>query len=174
MINQYSHTATKTMSKQNKQKTYVFDYNTETNIVTKTDPDTGNSWLYPSRPKQSSPVCKAKNGVTIKDIQDAGFSVRVKHLRYAWYMPHLLAKKHVRYIPVNEIRLMVVPSTFRKDINYTFVPHGGFTHIVIKTQDGEYICVSSECAPDDPFCYAAGVASALDRLTRADRLVLGL
>jgi hypothetical protein len=138
---------------------YTYEFNELNGLMTKTEVETGNTWMYPARPKPEKPVFKAKNGVTVESIQQAGHSVRVKHLRWALYVPHVLTMGY------KAIRTIVVPSTFRKDSNYVFDSHGGYTHVVIKKKDGKYLCVSSECAPSDPFCYAAGVAAALDRLT---------
>lgn len=140
---------------------YTYEYNPSNNIVTKTDTTTGNTWEYLSRSAPIKPVFAAKNGATVDAIHNAGHSVRVKHLRWAIY----------RGFPN---RMMVVPSTFRKDPNYVFLPKGGYTHVVVKHEDGQYLCVSSECSLDDPFCYAAGVATALDRLSSAELRWLGL
>jgi hypothetical protein len=145
------------MSSQTSQK-YKFEYNPSNKIVTKTEIATGNTWHYISRPIPAKPVFKAKNGITVEAIQAAGHNVRVKHLRWAVYIPHTITARASTVA-------VVVPSTFRKDPNYMFTPKGGYTHVVIKKKDGEYLCVSSTCAPEDPFCYAAGVAAALDRLT---------
>jgi len=146
---------------------YTYSYNPSNNVVTKTDSSTGNTWEYLSRSKSVKPAFKAKNGITVGMLQAAGHSVRVKHLRWALYTPHALTAK-------TGMTAIVVPSTFRKDPSYIFTPSGGFTHIVIKKEDGEYICVSSICSQDDPFCYAAGVAAALDRLTAKEIVSLGL
>jgi len=145
---------------------YKYDYDELTNLVTKTDIETGNNWQYLSRPRPGKLVCNTKNGVTVAALQDAGHNVRVKHLRWAIYM----GQTHIG----PDVRLMVVPSTFRKDPNYYFTPKGGYTHVVIKLETGEYICVSSECSLDDPFCYAQGVCTALDRLTSAELYLLGV
>jgi len=145
------------MSKTKIKRNYTFEYNPNNNIVTKTDVETGNSWSYPSRSAPRKPAFSAKNGITVAQLQEAGHNVRVKHMRWAMYTPHRGRQS-----------VMAVPSTFRKDYNYLFFPKGGFTHVVIKKSDGGYICVSGECSIDDPFCYAAGVAAALDRLTALD------
>jgi hypothetical protein len=152
------------MSKE--KKNYKYEYNPSNNIVTKTDVDTGNTWEYLSRPRPSKLVCPTKNGVTIEKLQAAGNNVRVKHLRWAIY----LGQSHVN----STIRLIVVPSTFRKDPNYYFTPKGGYTHVVIRKPSGEYVCVSSECSSDDPFCYAVGVSTALDRLLPEEIEALGV
>jgi hypothetical protein len=149
------------MSKKEKTAKYTYTYNPSNNIVTKTDLATGNTWDYLARPKNVKPDYSASNGVTVEALQRAGNNVRVKHLRWAIYWQHEPVLKN-RQGEVS--RVMVVPSTFRKDPNYMMLPKGGFTHVVIKKADGEYVCVSSECSQDDPFCYAAGVSRALERL----------
>lgn len=155
------------MSKKKTKNTYTFEYNPSNNLVTKTDVVTGNSWSYLSRSAPRKPVFAAKNGITVEQLQSVGHNVRVKHIRWAMYAPHMGSH-------TGRQSVMAVPSTFRKDYNYLFFPKGGFTHVVIKKSDGGYVCVSSECSIDDPFCYAAGVAAALDRLTDEDIDSLGL
>jgi hypothetical protein len=154
------------MSKKKKNSTYTFSYNQATNIVTKTDVDTGNSWDYLSRPRPGKLVCATRNGATVDKLQAAGNNVRVKHLRWAVYLGQSYSGPFAR--------LIVVPSTFRKDPNYYFSPKGGYTHVVIKRANGEYVCVSSECSQEDPFSYNMGVATALDRLTREELEMLGV
>jgi hypothetical protein len=144
------------MSNTKKRRSYAFNYNKETNTVTKTDTESGESWNYSSRSRKNKPAPTTKNGVTVEKLLAAGNKVRVKHLRWAVYLGH----KTVQDIS----RLVVVPSSFRKDPNYYFTPKGGYTHVVIQRPTGEYLCVSSECSMEDPFCYAAGVCTALDRL----------
>ena len=149
------------MSKKEKTAKYAYTYNPSNNIVTKTDLATGNTWEYLSRAKGEKPNHKASNGVTVEALQQAGNNVRVKHLRWAIYWVHDPVLKNGK----GEVsRVMIVPSTFRKDPNYMLLPKGGFTHVVIKKANGDYVCVSSECSQDDPFCYNAGVARALERL----------
>ena len=152
------------MSKE--KRTYSFSYNQENNVVTKTDVVTGNSWSYPSRPKPGKLVSPTKNGVTVEKLQAAGHKVRVKHMRWAVYLRQ-------RYVGPG-LRLMAVPSTFRKNPNYFFAAKGGYTHVVIQRPSGEYVCVSSECAQDDPFSYAVGVSTALDRLLPSELEYLGV
>jgi hypothetical protein len=149
-----------------KKRTYVFTYNKETNTVTKTDKDTGVTWSYSSRARNNKPAATSKNGVTVEKLLAAGNKVRVKHLRWAVYLGHKC---------IGDIaRLVVVPSSFRKDPNYFFAPKGGYTHVVIQRPAGDYLCVSSECSQDDPFCYAAGVCTALDRLVPEELDYLGV
>jgi len=155
------------MSKKEKKTVqYSFVYDMDTGLVTKQNLETGASWTYPSRPKAQTVSHVARNGVSVAKLQAAGHNVRVKHLRWAiyWGQNSLLInrKKDSSY------RTIVVPSTFRKDPNYMLLPKGGYTHVVIKTPEGEYVCVSSECAVEDPFCYNAGVATALERLSKED------
>lgn len=161
------------MSKKEKKAVqYSFMYDVDTRVVTKQDPRTGASWTYASRPKIGKALFTASNGVSVAKLQAAGHNVRVKHLRWAiyWGQNSLLInrKKDSSY------RTIVVPSTFRKDPNYMLLPKGGYTHVVIKTPDNAYICVSSECAVEDPFCYNLGVATALERLSTADIKKLNL
>jgi hypothetical protein len=151
------------MSKKEKTAKYAYSYNPSNNLVTKTELATGNTWDYLSRPKHGKPDHTPSNGVTVNALQKAGHNVRVKHLRWAVYWGHEAMLKNNKGAVS---RMMVVPSTFRKDPNYMFLPKGGYTHVVIKKKDGEYVCVSSECSVEDPFCYGAGVARALERLTR--------
>ena len=143
----------------NEDPNWVTTYNEHTNSFTRVDKD-GCSWTWRARPRPTKPVLVAKNGLTIQKLQEAGNSVRVKHLRWAMYWPHYDKRRYLG-------RALVVPSTFRGDPSYKFLPKGGYTHVVIKDKAGNYVCVSSECAEDDTFCYAAGVAAALDRLDAA-------
>ena len=159
-----------TMSKKQKGE-YTYSYNPSTNMVTKTDTANGNTWVYASRPKIVKEPAEARNGVTVDKLIAAGHNVRVKHLRYALYWGQSFLRKNRSS---NSTRVMVVPSTFRHDPEYFLLPKGGFTHIVIKRPSGEYTCVSSECSPEDPFCYNTGVCAALERLTGRDLIALGL
>lgn len=161
------------MSKEKKERTYKSTYNPSTNKMTKEDTVTGETWDYFPRPRIFAPEYSANNGVTVDQLIAAGNKVRVKHLRYALYMglnEKLVNKKNYDF----ELREIVVPSTFRKDPMYTLLPKGGYTHVVIQHKSGKYICVSSACAKEEPFCYAAGVATALDRLSKTDMQFLGV
>jgi hypothetical protein len=153
------------MSKKQKTAQYTYSYNPSNNLVVKTELATGNTWEYLSRPKPTTPDNTPANGVTVEVLQNAGHNVRVKHLRWALYWAHD-PLRHNKQGMVS--RMMIVPSTFRKDPNYMLLPKGGFTHVVIKKKDNSYVCVSSECSSDDPFCYSAGVARALERLSPRD------
>ena len=141
---------------------YITVFDEQTKQFTRTDTSTGRTWSWYGRNRPTAPKYYAKNGITIEKLQAAGNSVRIKHLRWALYLPQFDVRGHNRR-PLG--RAIVVPSSFRSDPMYVFLPKGGYTHIVIKHKTGNYICVSSECAEDDSFCYAAGVATALDRLT---------
>lgn len=142
---------------------YITTFNEQTQRFRKTDTLSGRWWEWSGRGKRNAPVQnKAKNGITIEKLQAAGNSVRVKHLRWALYLPQFDVQSYGRRAVG---RAIVVPSAFRGDPMYSFLPKGGYTHVVIKHKSGNYVCVSSECAEDDTFCYSAGVATALDRLT---------
>jgi hypothetical protein len=166
-----------TTTQNNEETTYTTTYDEQTNSFTRVHKD-GCSWTWRARPKPVKPVFAAKNGLTIQKLQEAGNSVRVKHLRWALYLPlYDVYRKSINRnssarldAPHSYIasRALVVPSTFRSDPMYIFLPKGGYTHLVIKHKSGRYICVSSECSEDDPFCYAAGIAVALDRLTPSE------
>lgn len=159
------------MSKENTEYKYYF--NPDNGMVTKENPATGETWTYLSFKRKGKANFKASNGITVDKLVAAGNSVRVKHLRYALYRglnEKLINKKDYDF----ELRRIVVPSTFRKDVMYELLPKGGFTHVVIKHPSGKYICVSSECSEQDPFCYSMGVATALERLSRLDMELLGV
>jgi hypothetical protein len=161
------------MSKKKKEHNYTDTYNPSTNKVTRLDTVSGETWEYFPRPKIVAEEYMAKNGVTVDSLIAAGNKVRVKHLRYALYMglnEKLVNKKRRDY----ELREIVVPSTFRKDPMYTLLPKGGYTHVVIQHSSGKYVCVSSACSKEEPFCYARGVATALDRLSKFEMSVLGV
>ena len=151
-------------------KNYTYEYNPATKQTTKKDVETGQEWTFFSRARQGKASFAARNGMTVQKLQEAGHSVRVKHLRWALYLgqSELIKNRMVGH------RMIVVPSTFRRDPMYVMLPKGGFTHVVIKSPSGKYICVSSECSEEDPFCYSQGVAAALDRLTKLDMSLLGV
>ena len=151
-------------------KQYTYEYNPPTKLVTKKDVETGQEWSYMSIQRPTKQHHVARNGITVAKLQDAGHSVRVKHLRYALYLGQNEFIKNREFA----VRAIVVPSTFRKDPFYKFLPKGGYTHVVIKTPKGQYICVSSECSEEDPFCYSHGVAAALERLGKLELRHLGL
>jgi hypothetical protein len=146
----------------------VFDE--QSNRFVKTDKVTGKSWSWPYKERPSRKThTVSSNGVTIDKLTAAGFKVRIRHLRYALYIPN--DSFIGLYIGVREI---VVPSTFRYSPHYKLQPKGGFTHITINMKDQDYICLSSECSKKDPFCYNVGIATALSRLTAGDLSRLGL
>jgi hypothetical protein len=146
----------------------VFDE--QSNRFVKTDKVTGKSWSWPYKERPSRKThTVSSNGVTIDKLTAAGFKVRIRHLRYALYIPN--DSFIGLYIGVREI---VVPSTFRHSPHYKLQPKGGFTHITINMKDQDYICLSSECSKKDPFCYNVGIATALSRLTAGDLSRLGL
>jgi len=152
---------------------YSWTYDEDTKEVTKLEKDTGKVWKWIAKPRPRGPRCNPSNGVTIEKLQQAGHSVRIRHLRWAHYIGiNEFAHKKAQYIT----HPICVPSTFRKDPLYNFLPKGGYTHIVIKPKSSidKYICLSSECSKDDPFCYALGVEKALERLTSFELGYLGL
>jgi hypothetical protein len=139
---------------------YITTLDTASGQFTRVEQATGRSWTWQTRERPGKTVHSSKNGVTIEKLAQAGNSVRVKHFRWALYAPYRKSAPRD-----NELfRAMVVPSTFRQSRLYDLLPKGGYTHVIIKTKEGEYYMTSSECSENDPFCYAAGVAAALDRL----------
>jgi hypothetical protein len=155
---------------------YSWTFDAGTNEVTKLEKDTGKVWKWISKPRPKGPRCNPSNGVTIEKLQKAGHSVRIKHFRWAMYLAlneHTSKKGRAFNF---ESHAICVPSTFRKDPLYRLLPKGGYTHIVIKPKSSvdKYICLSSECSKDDPFCYALGVEKALERLTSFELGYLGL
>ena len=149
---------------------YTTSFDERIKLFTRVDNHTGETWAWYAREKPKQIVHTAKNGVTVAKLQAAGNNVRVKHLRWALYLPSTTAYSRRQATS----RAIVVPSTFRSDPMYAFLPKGGYTHVVIKHPSGKYICTSSECSEEDSFCYAAGVASALGRLTVLERGLLGV
>lgn len=153
----------------NSQEKYTTEV-TPSGLCVRTEVATGIKWSWFVRPPKVKPMFTAKNNVTLKILEDAGHNVRVKHFRWALYLGHNeRLSNHQRHT----LRPIVVPAIFRKDPMYTLLPKGGYTHISIKTALG-YICVSSECAEEDPFCYQLGVVKALERLTVTELRLLGL
>lgn len=145
--------------------------------VTKRNNATGETWTWEAKERPKGPRCNPSNGVTIKKLQEAGHSVRIKHLRWASYLAinDGMKKRKKKSELEFETHTICVPSTFRKDPLYAFQPKGGYTHIVIKPKGHDkYICLSSECSKEDPFCYALGVEKALERLTSFEMGYLGL
>jgi hypothetical protein len=119
--------------------------------------------------KSRVPVYETKNGVTIDKLKAAGNVVKIKHIRFALYAK---LKHHLRNNKPDSARAIAIPSTFRKDPNYTVLPKGGYTHITIKNKDDVYFCVSSECSMEETFCYRKGIVEALDRLNSNEVAVL--
>ena len=161
---------TESNSTENSEYTTTFDENIK--LFTRTHNASGVKWAWYARerPKRTTPV--ARNGMTIAKLQQAGNSVRVKHLRWALYLPHY--RTWARSSGHPEAKKIVVPSSLRQDPMYVFLPKGGYTHIIIKNPEGKYICLSSECSDKDSFCYASGVAAALDRMTPLEMSLLGV
>ena len=127
----------------------------------RTEKATGRQWRWNARPKTTQRVSYVpKNGITVEKLQEAGLKVRVRHFRYAFY-------------PGTKTPILI-PSSFRRNSKYAVLPKGGYTHIAIQDANNNYICVSSVCDPRDTFCYNAGVARALERLTETEIAFLGL
>ena len=161
------------MSKYKNSELYTWKFDKSTGIVTKTEISTGNNWSWVPKPRPVKAVCAPKNGVTVDMLSKAGNKVRVRHLRWAAYLGH---EEHVskKYGGFFLSRMIVVPSSFGKDPLYLLRPKGGYTHITIKTDMGKYVCISSECSLEDPFCYRKGVEKALERLTDYELAELGI
>jgi hypothetical protein len=157
---------------------YSYSMDDITGLVTKLENTTGETWTWKAKARPEGPKCNPSNGVTIAKLQEAGHSVRVRHFRWAYYAPLLDNVKRLRkskQVYLDAPHAICVPSTFRQDPMYSFSPKGGYTHIVIKPKSSDkYICLSSECAKSDTFCYATGVEKALERLTSFEMGYLGL
>lgn len=154
---------------------YTWSFDEDAQEVTKKHIISGKTWTWTARARPKGPKCNPSNGATIQKLQDAGHSVRIRHLRWARYAAlNDVRKKNKRELEYDS-RVICVPSTFRKDPLFAFLPKGGYTHIVIKPKGSDkYICLSSECSKNDPFCYALGVEKALERLTSFELGYLGL
>lgn len=165
-----SETTCKLINESNGYQTY---YDPATERFTRTHKESGRTFAWYARERPKKPVFKANNGVTVQIIEDAGHEIRVKHLRWALYIGQTERARRGRQYEY-ELHPICVPSTFRKDPMYKLLPKGGYTHISIKTPEGRYICVSSECSEEDPFCYQLGTVKALERLSREDIQLLQL
>lgn len=166
-----SHILATTMSKKLKSETYTWAIDESTEVVTKTDNASGASWSWKVKHRPSKARCNPSNNVSIQKIHEAGHNVRVRHLRWAYY---LASEEKFNSSRRHAPRAIVIPSAFRKDPFYHTLPKGGYTHITIKTKRGDYICVSSECSKEDPFCYTKGVEKALERLSKLELNYLGV
>lgn len=156
---------------------YTWEFNEKTQEVTKTNKLSGQVYVWKAKPRPKGPKCNPSNGATIEKLQEAGHSVRVKHFRWAEYaaIHDSFIKKKKSLDFTAKPHPICVPSTFRKDPMYYFLPRGGYTHVVIKPKNSDkYICLSSECSTKDPFCYAIGVEKALERLSSFELGYLGL
>lgn len=151
---------------------YVTVYN-EDGRVTRTHVPSGKQWHWTSRPKERKRFYRARNGVTVDSLVEDGLKVRVKHFRLARYLGQM-EKLKPRESHMFEARVIVIPASFRKDPMYHVLSRGGYTHISIQSKDGKYICLSSECAEQDTFCYRLGIAKALERLTDTEMELLKL
>ncbi len=160
-----------TMSKKNCEL-YTWEYNEVLGTVTKTEIATGNNWVWVPKPRPSKAVCAPNNHISVAQLAEAGNKVRVRHFRWAYYLPHgeyMIKKDGETYH-----RLIVVPSSYRRDPAYALYPKGGYTHITAKTKTGDYVCASSDCSIEDAFCYRKGVEKALERLSSYDLAILGI
>ena len=147
------------------QSKYITTHYPESSTYVRVDKETGASWTWKERPFKCLRTKRvAFNGVTVDKLTARGNKVRVRHFRHAIY--HGGPSKIIG----NSFLLMrmVVPSTFRHDVMYQILPKGGYTHITVQTEDGEYYCYSSVCHIDDPFCYSTGIATALERISPAE------
>lgn len=127
---------------------------------------------WEKKPKKNNvPKYETKNGVTIDKLKALGHVVKIKHIRWATYDR---IKTCLKNRVGSFVRIIPIPSTFRKDSHYHVLPKGGSTHITIKTKDDNYVCVSSDCSMDETFCYRRGITEALDRLDSLDLSLLGL
>ena len=153
---------------------YTVTFDDAGKVVTKKDNISGQEWSWPFREKNNQPQKNkivAPNGITIEKIANKGYKVRVRHFRYALYESHRPLKVKNKTSVHNVI---VVPSSFRRNKMYTLLPKGGFTHITIQLAAKKYLCYSSACAEDEPFCYNVGVATALARMDKETIDTLGL
>jgi hypothetical protein len=165
------------MNNLDNQPLYMWVMDDSTGTVTKTEMASGRTWTWTPKPRPSKAKCSPKNGVSIQAIAEAGHKVRVRHLRWAYYLgtnERTQMLRSNREKRVYNYRPIVVPSSFRRDPLYVLLPKGGYTHITIKTKENKYICLSSECATNDPFCYTTGVEKALERMTRDEVRYLGI
>ncbi len=163
------------MSNTDNQPLYMWVMDEATGAVTKTELASDRTWTWVPKPRPSKAKCSPKNGVSIQAIADAGHKVRVRHLRWAYYLGIGERTRNMRNTGKDYAnRAIVVPSSFRRDPLYLLLPKGGYTHITIKTKDNNYVCLSSECAINDPFCYTTGVEKALERLTDDELRYLGI
>ena len=162
------------MSNSADQPLYMWSIDEATDVVTKQELASGRTWSWKVKPRPKKTKCSPSNKISIQKIADAGHKVRVRHFRWAYYLG-TLERVTARKLASNfKPRPIVVPSSFRKDPLYSLLPRGGYTHITIKTKDDKYVCLSSECSPHDPFCYAKGVEKALERLSHYELEYLGL
>jgi hypothetical protein len=162
------------MSNNADQPQYLWSIDEATGIVTKQELSSDRTWTWKVKPRPKKAKCSPKNGVSIQKIADAGHKVRVRHFRWAYYLG-TMERASGRNTGVSfKPRPIVIPSSFRRDPLYSLLPKGGYTHITIRTKDDEYVCLSSECSPIDPFCYTTGVEKALERLTHYELEYLGL
>lgn len=153
---------------------YSWKMDESTGMVTKTENSTGETWSWQHKARPAKAKCEASNGITVQKIQEAGNKVRVRHLRWAYYMSNADLLKYSRRMLTLIRRKIVVPSSFRRDPLYRLLPKGGYTHVTIKTSAGGYVCLSSECSEEDPFCYVKGVEKALERLSDVEIAYIGL
>jgi hypothetical protein len=163
------------MNNLDNQPLYMWVMDDSTGAVTKTEFASGRTWSWVPKPRPKKAKCSPRNDASIQKIADAGHKVRVRHLRWAYYLG-IGEKTRTARGKVTDYsnRAIVVPSSFRRDPLYVFLPKGGYTHITIKTKDNNYLCLSSECSTKDPFCYATGVEKALERLTNDELRYLGI
>lgn len=171
---------TNTMSNKSKvSDRYVTVYDDARGLMVKTDTHGFGQWVWKPSKKKVKKDYTPKNGWSVQKLVEAGCVVSVFHFRWATYGKHSTMKDEFKFAPYTSKamfapqRLIVVPSSFRKDPDYTLSSHGGYTHVRIRRGDLE-VCVSSECALEDVFCYKFGVKAALERLGYPELSVLSL
>ena len=114
----------------------------------------------PVKPEEELAIQKAEakrikytsdNGLTIEKLQNAGFSVKVVH---------------VRYMKLDGVPVPVPVPVFLRDV-VSFAARGGATHILVEdTDSGEYVVASSICHERDNFDYKFGVKLALEQFSK--------
>lgn len=148
------------MTTTSKDNRYTTTFIPETKRFVRVDNETGKTWVWVAAEKPLKPDYTPNHGVSIEEIKSKGHTVRVHHYRFADYSRQKPVRKGGKY----KRCVTIVPAIFRKHEDYHLLPNGGFTHIVISTNDNNTICVSSECSEDDLFCYKRGIQTALEKL----------
>jgi len=146
---------------------YVFSQEPDSVRVSKLDTVTRHTycWMPRNSIQRQTKNYKESNKKIIVALQTSGYHIRIRHFRWAIYQQQReIFNKDTREFFA---RTIVVPSTFVKNPMYNILPRGGYTHITVKDSNGQFLCASSECSIEEPFCYSVGVAEALRRLPSA-------